>query len=288
MRKKLLIVGAFLALALSSCHQKEIDQLHSQLDSLQDAKDMIDKQYKEQDQLIAEVQSNFTAIKETELGIADEAQSSEGVNPDKKAQIQENFKLLQDKMEENKQKIADLESKLDQSNGRFAALKSTIANLKRQQAESEKTITDLKDQLEKKNIEIKDLGDKITRLNSSRDSLNSVSAAQAAKMKEQDEAMHTVYYIIGTKKELKAKGLKEGALKSADVDKNICTKIDMRNFEANEGMDLKTTKAVIYTSHPASSYSIANKSAKDKDKIFTIKDWKSFWSNSKILVIQIK
>ena len=72
MRKKLLIVGAFLALALSSCHQKEIDQLHSQLDSLQDAKDMIDKQYKEQDQLIAEVQSNFTAIKETELGIADE------------------------------------------------------------------------------------------------------------------------------------------------------------------------------------------------------------------------
>ena len=65
--------------------------------------------------------------------------------PDKKAQIQENFKLLRvDKMEENKQKIADLEA--NWTNQTAAAALKSIANLKRQQAESEKTITDLKDQ----------------------------------------------------------------------------------------------------------------------------------------------
>ncbi len=290
MKKSFLVVAAIAAMAMTttSCHQKELDAANARVDSLNTVNDQLTKQFEDATNLISEVEENFTAIKQDQMGLAEEATSTEGVNPDKKKQMQDNFQLIKDRMEENKQKIDELESKLASSNGRFAALQGTISNLRKQQAASEKEITSLKQQLEAKNIEIKDRDNQISSLHSQRDSVNNVSSAQAAKIKAQDEAMHTAYYIIGTKKDLKAKGLKEGVLKKADINKAIFTKVDVRTFEANEGMDLNVKKAILTTSHPLASYSLTPKSKSDKTLIFKIKNWESFWSNSKILVIQTK
>lgn len=138
--------------------------------------------------------------------------------------------------------------------------------------------------MEAKDIKIKELDDAVASLQQMRDSLDNVSSQQAAAIKAQDEELNTAWYIIGTKKELKAKGLKEGDLKSVKVNKNIFTKIDIREFS---GMELGSKKAKLYTSHPASSYSMTKKSASDKNLVFKINDYSAFWGNSRILVIQI-
>ena len=96
--------------------------------------------------------------------------------------------------------------------------------------------------------------------------------------------MNSGWYVIGKKSDLKAKGLKEGDLKTAKVNKSNFTKIDIREFSE---LDLGSKKAKLYTSHPESSYSLVKRSADDKNLILKIKDHKSFWANSRILVVQI-
>lgn len=282
MRKVFLAAAAFAAvLTLASCNGDKIAALQNTVDSLQNAKDLSDKELSDKLALISEVEQNFTAIKEAQ-GLASDAESQEGVNPDKKAQIQENFKLIQDKMAENEQKIADLESQLQQSNGRFAALKSTIANLRKQQQQSQEEIASLKQQLEQKNIEIEDLktstANQIAAVNAAKNTSDSINAAKIA---EQDAAMHARYYLIDTKKNLKAKGLKAG-LKKSDVSSSICTKVDYRKFEGNEGITFKK-EPTLYTLHPKASYSITKNA--DKTWTFTIKNPDEFWS-SKYMVLE--
>ena len=285
--KKVFLAAATAALALgmSSCYQKEYEAAKFSLDSLEQAKQQLEKQYDDEQKLIAEVEENFDAIKEAQLGLAKETQTSEGINPNKKEQLKENFRLLNDKFEENKQKIADLEQKLQASNSRFGALQATISRLKKQQSQFQEEITSLKGELEKKNVEIQDLNQQIAVRDAQRDSVDRVAAERAATMQAQDEALNTAYYLIANKKTLKTKGYKQSKLSSADTKEGDFTKIDIRTFAANEGMDLNSKKAELYTQHPASSYSLTQK---DKTTIFKIKDPKAFWKNSKYLIIEVK
>ena len=281
MKKAFIVVAtALAAFALSSCNGEKIEQQQKTIDSLQQAKDLSDKELADKLQLISEVEANFTAIKEAQ-GLASDMESQEGVNPDKKAQLQENFRLIQNKMAENEQKIADLESQLKETNGKFAALRSTIANLRKQQQQSQEEIASLKQQLEQKNVEIEDLKTahttEVANLTAAKATADSINAA---KIKEQDIAMHTVYYLIDTKKNLKAKGLKAG-LKKAEVKDSYCTKVDYREFEANEGMTFKK-EPVLYTYHTPSSYSITKNA--DKTYTFKIKNPESFWKTKTMVM----
>ncbi|MBQ0029992.1 MAG: hypothetical protein MJZ24_02655 [Paludibacteraceae bacterium] len=287
MKKHFLFVATLaMTLGLASCNQEEIDRLNAQKDSIQTAKDQLEKQYKEEQDLMNSVMTNFTEIKQAQLGMAEEAQSKEGVNPARKEQIAENFKLLNDKFQENQAKIEELEQKLNQSNSRFASLQATIRNLKAQQAASKKEIESLQEQLSQKDIEIKSLNDKIAYKEQQQDSIKSIQMEREATIQAQDLAANKVYYLLANKKFLKERGLKD--LTKADIKESLMTAVDRREFEANEGLDLKTKKAEILTSHPASSYTLAPKSKEDKTLVLKIKDYKSFWSTSNKLIIKIK
>ena len=111
--------------------------------------------------------------------------------------------------------------------------------------------------MEEKDIKIKELDELVESLNSTRDSLNNLADQQIAAIKAQDEELNSAWYIIGTKKELKAKGLKEGDLKKAKINKSIFTKVDVRELSE---LDLGSKKAKLYTSHPENSYSLTKKS----------------------------
>lgn len=276
-----LVATVVAAMTLASCNGDKIEALQKTVDSLQTAKDLSDKELSDKLQLINEVEQNFTAIKEAQ-GLASDIETTEGVNPDKKAQMQENFKLIQNKMAENEQKIADLEAQLKESNGKFAALRNTIASLRRKQEASEKEIATLKEELEKKNVEIAELKTthetEVLNMRAERAMSDSIKDAERARM---DREMHSVFYLIDTKKNLKAKGLKVG-LKKAEVNDGVCTKVDYREFEANEGMTFKK-EPVLYTLHPKSSYSIVKNA--DKTYTFKIKDPARFWT-SKYMVMQ--
>jgi chromosome segregation ATPase len=283
MRK--IFLGVLIALLATSCNQKKIDHLTYQVDSVIQVKNKVEEEKNYFLQVIAEVQSNFEQIKTSELGIIDQSQSTEGISTDDKALIQQNFDLIRNKLQENRDKIAQIEEDLKKSKGEVSAVRAIVKNLRLDLEKKSQEIELLKNQLLEKDAKILELDSMVVSLNQTRDSLNMVAAQQISAIQAQDEELNTAWYIIGTKKELKSKGLKEGDLKTANVNKSIFTKIDIRDFAE---LDLGSKKAKLYTSHPASSYSLTKKSDKDKELMFKIKDYPSFWSNSRILVIQIK
>ncbi|MCQ2219320.1 MAG: hypothetical protein MJZ33_12720 [Paludibacteraceae bacterium] len=281
---KKVVFGALIALLTVSCNQEEIKRLTFQRDSIQQVKDQTEAQMNDYLATIMMVQSNIKNIKETEMGIIQNVEGAEGVTSESKEKIQESFQSISEYIENSKKQIDQLEADLASAKQSAASFKGIVAGLKRDLKERTEEIQNLKTQLEQKDIKIAELDKAVERLNSMQDSLNKVSSQQAAAIKAQDEELNTAWYIIGTKKDLKAKGLKEGDLKTARVNKSIFTKVDVREFD---GLDLGSKKAKLYTSHPESSYSLDKKSATEKTLVFKIKDYSSFWANSRILVIQI-
>ena len=112
---------------------------------------------------------------------------------------------------------------------------------------------------------------------------------QEEALEKQDEIINEAYYIIGTRKELKAAGvistnlLQKSKVNLETVDLSKFKKIDIRNFTTELKIDTK--KAVILSPMPNDSYKIVQTG--NQATLF-IEDVASFWSLSRFLVIQIR
>lgn len=280
---KKVVLGALVALFAVSCNQDKIDALSRQVDSLQTADSIKDERLNSYLALISEVQANFRNIKQTELGILDEAQGAEGVSADSRQKIQQDFETIHNAFQDSRMKLDSMEQALKKAEGKLPYLRGLVAGLQKDLKANEKTISDLKSQLAEKNIKIASLDSTITRVSAVRDSIDEVSAARLMAMEAQDAELNTGYYFLANKKTLKEKGLK--TLQGATINESICTKVDIREFAE---LPLGCKKAVLLTSHPSNSYSLVKTSDEDKNLILKITNYKAFWANSKKLVIQAK
>lgn len=280
---KKVVLGAFVALFAVSCNQDKIDALTQQVDSLQQVNDMNEQKMNSYFALITEVQSNLRNIKQTELGILDEAQGSEGVNADSKQKIQQDFETIHRAFQDSRTKLDSMENALKKAEGKLPYLRGLVAGLQKDLKASEKTIKDLKAQLDEKNIKIASLDSTVASIAAMRDSINEVNNANMAAIQQQDEELNTAYYFLANKKTLKEKGLKN--LQGATINESLCTKVDIREFKE---LPLGAKKAVILTNHPTNSYSLVKSPGDDKNLILKITNYKTFWSVSKKLVIQVK
>lgn len=280
---KKVVLGAFVALFAVSCNQDKIDALTQQVDSLQQVNDMNEQKMNSYFALITEVQSNLRNIKQTELGILDEAQGSEGVNSDSKQKIQQDFESIHRAFQDSRTKLDSMENALKKAEGKLPYLRGLVAGLQKDLKASEKTIKDLKAQLDEKNIKIASLDSTVASISAIRDSINEVNTANMAAIQQQDEELNTAYYFLANKKTLKEKGLKN--LQGATINESLCTKVDIREFKE---LPLGAKKAVILTNHPTNSYSLVKSPGDDKNLILKITNYKTFWSVSKKLVIQVK
>ncbi len=279
---KKVVLGAFVALFAVSCNQDKIDALTQQVDSLQQVNDMNEQKMNSYFALITEVQSNLRNIKQTELGILDEAQS-EGVNADSKQKIQQDFESIHRAFQDSRSKLDSMENALKKAEGKLPYLRGLVAGLQKDLKASEQTIKDLKAQLDEKNIKIASLDSTVASIAAIRDSINEVNNANMAAIQQQDEELNTAYYFLANKKTLKEKGLKN--LQGATINESLCTKVDIREFKE---LPLGAKKAVILTNHPTNSYSLVKSPGDDKNLILKITNYKTFWSVSKKLVIQVK
>lgn len=276
MKKAILFAGVALV-AATSCNpwQGEIDQANKTSDSLRTVLAEERQISQQMSDLFEEVNANMKQIKEVELGVLNDKGQEGGTN---KATIQEDFKLISERIQQSNQKINELEEKLAKSNGQLNGLRGTIGKLKKQLAESQAEMAKLKEELEAKNIKIADLENMNIAANARIDSVNAVSAQQAAAIAAQDAELNAVYYLAADKATLKNKGLLERALKKGgDIRSSDFTKVDKRDFTE---LDLKTKKAVILSRHPLTSYTLLPKSAEDKTLVLKIKDYNRFWSTS--------
>ncbi len=104
--------------------------------------------------------------------------------------------------------------------------------------------------------------------------------------------INTVYYAIGTMKELKSNGIitKEGGFIGIGRTANVKQDFNVSYFtEANltqlKAIPLNAKFAKLLTSHPSDSYKISGN--KKVDSLY-INNASSFWSESKYLVIIVK
>jgi len=108
---------------------------------------------------------------------------------------------------------------------------------------------------------------------------------QTAKLEAQTKALNTAYFIIGTAKDLKKKGVIKGDFLKGkqlldDFNKEDFTRIDIRKTTE---IPILSKKAEVVSKHPTSSYKLTG----DKKMVqaLQITDPKSFWGVTKYLVI---
>lgn len=223
-----------------------------------------------------EIQDNLNAIKEKEKIVT--SASASGDVKSKEEQIKEDIQAIYDLLAKNKNRIGSLSKKLKDSKSKILGLEKMIETLQAQIDAKDGEIASLKSQLEAKNIELSNI-----QMN-----LETVEAESEAKTTK----MNTVYYAIGTKKELIEKNVitKEGGFigigKSTkvkdDFNKEYFTKVDASQTNS---ISIGAKKAKILSNHPSSSYKLVGEGKVEKIEILNTED---FWSNSKYLVIVVE
>lgn len=266
-------------LMLTACgkNSKQEEERQKELTELQTLR----TQVAEQDSLINLVIQNFAQIQQLEGMISLDSNSE--VPQSQRAKIEDNLRLINEKLESNRQTIDLLNKKLAQSGNKNSSLQRTIGTLQEQLNAKNAEILDLTEELKRKNYAIGVLDSMVTDLHSNVENLSKTSAAQQAELERQDAALNTVRYCIGTSRDLKDMNIvRNGEVVTEGYQSDYFTQIDLRKVTS---IPLYEKRAELKTKHPGSSYKLV----KGEDKMLTLEitNPKEFWSLSKILVIQI-
>ncbi len=165
----------------------------------------------------------------------------------------------------------------------------TIQLLTQQVTEKDNEITDLKDKLAKLNFDVEQLNTQVAQLDSTLQAEQEASAEKSEIISAQDLALNTVYYVVGSKKELMNRNVisREGLFKGLKIgdsfDREYFTKVDMRSL--NE-IPLNVKDIELLSTHPSGSYNLV-KTGSNVSKL-EITNPEAFWERSKFLVMMVK
>ncbi|WP_296929393.1 hypothetical protein [Porphyromonas sp.] len=271
------LVVALLMLTACGKNSKQEEERQKELTELQTLR----TQVAEQDSLINLVIQNFAQIQQLEGMITLDGNSE--VPQSQRGKIEDNLRLINEKLESNRQTIDLLNKKLSQSGNKNSSLQRTIGTLQEQLNAKNAEILDLTEELKRKNYAIGVLDSMVTGLSNNVENLSKTSAAQQAEIDRQDAALNTVRYCIGTSRDLKDMNIvRNGEVVTEGYQSDYFTQIDLRKVTS---IPLYEKRAELKTKHPQSSYKLV----KGEDKMLTLEitNPKEFWSLSKILVIQI-
>lgn len=204
-------------------------------------------------------------------------------------QIKEDLVTIQNVLEENRKTIARLEGtsrKLKAANQNITGLTKLVEELKSQLEERDNRIESMM-------ANIDGLNKEVNRLNTEVATVTSSNTAMRQELDVKTEQLHTVYYIVGTEKELLSKGIivKEGvifktAIVNPDIDLALLTKTDYRNIDS---ITIGAKNVDVIGEFPTTSYTLTNPNeVKKYAEKLVIKDKDTFWGTSKILVISHK
>jgi len=267
---------------------KKYKALLSERDSIQLNMKVVQESYNQTIDLLAAVDSGFTAISETEKSLKMELNGMEGNNAAKKQEMAARFEQLKSVLDANKSKVSKLQALLAASGNKNSKLTETIKRLEAELVEKTTSLSELQIELEKKDVQIKELNTTVDALSSDVKNLNEETNKQKSTIKEQDVALNTVYYTVASSKALKDAGIvaSNGLFQSKSVlggnfNKSVFSAVDRRELNS---IPTASKKAKIVSSHPKDSYTLDVN--QDKTITITIKNADKFWSVSKYLVVQ--
>jgi chromosome segregation ATPase len=282
--KKLFIlaVGAF---AMASCNQEAVKKAEAlatqQRDSLEQIIAQKDNEINDMMTTLSDIEEGFREITEAQSRVV-LAKQGEGTNT--KQRIKENMQFIQAAMKQNKELINKLKQQVRESSVKGTELKKIIDNLTQQMETKDKQLQKLREELDKKEIHIAELDEKVADLNTNVTNLTADNTQKQQTINTQDKALHTAWFVFGTKKELKEQNiLSSGEVLRSNFNKDYFTKIDIR---IDKEIKLYSKSAEIMTSHPASSYTLQRDA--NKQYVLRITNPEAFWATSKYLVILVK
>ena len=282
--KKLLFFAAC-AVAVASCNQDAVKKAEQaalqQRDSLEQIIAQKDNEINDMMTTLSDIEEGFREITEAQNRVT-LAKSGEGTNT--KQRITENLQFIQSAMQQNKELINKLKQQVRESTVKGGQLKKIIDNLTQQMEVKDKQLQSLREELDKKDIHIAELDEMVSDLNTNVASLKEENTQKTETISTQDKALHTAWFVFGTKKELKEQNILDaGEVLRSNFNKEYFTKIDIR---IDKEIKLYSKSAEILTSYPASSYTLQLDA--NEQYVLRITNPDAFWSTSKYLVIQVK
>lgn len=284
---KCVIVPALgVLLALTSCVRKQVVlQAEGQRDSLAvvvSAKDSLINAVFEDINAISE---NLAQIKSRENLITVAGEKEGGQRPVE--QINNDIAAIDRLLQENKTKIASLQrtaAQLRKAHVRIDALEQTIRDLHAQLGDKSAEIELLRGELSQMGGEVKNLTEQVVERSAE------VVHLSGEKI-ELENQLHTVYYIVGSEKELRDAQIisKQGFIgRTLTVNKTgnleSFTEADSRLLSE---IPVGHKKATLVTPHPEEAYVWVAGADKVVEKLL-ITDPIRFWETSKVLIISYK
>jgi len=288
MKTKLFLLSVFI-LTMFACNSRSGDyqSLQAERDSLAREKEAMKAEMENYFATINQIEQNIEKIKNAEKLITLQPLGEEG-DVDSRNKINDDLSFINEMLKANREEINLLKNKLSRSNYKFAELERTISRLTKALEEEALKVQALENELVKKDSLINELNVNIEDLSGNIEALESEKEEHITKIKEQDETIHTAWYVFGTRKELREQNIitsdgwfRPGRVLESDFNKNYFVRIDARKTKS---IPLYSSSAKILSTHPKSSYTLE----KEND-IFTllITDTKEFWSVSRYLVIEV-
>jgi len=282
MKKYLLILLIPVFFSCGREAKKRAEELQSKSDSLMSQTMQKDEAINEFIRSINDIQGTLDTIKMKENIINLTTDRGGELKLSAKDQIKNDIETIYGLMLKNKETINSLTKRLKKSNMKVDELTKMVERLNRDLADKAAQIEDLRARLAKLNASFEMANLKIDTLSRTVRDQGSTISNQSQTIAEQDEALNTAYYVIGNTKELKKNGIIKSGEVLSDFNKELFTKIDIRKVTE---ISILSKKAKILSSHPSGAYKFTG----DKKVIqaLQILDYKSFWSNSKYLVIVV-
>ncbi|MEN9919272.1 MAG: hypothetical protein RL662_1708 [Bacteroidota bacterium] len=286
-----LLLGCLSLGILASCNVKdstEYKSLQAERDSLLQITASDQSNISDLMSIINEVNANFDQIKEAEKYLTVQAGTKGELSSDTKSRISDNFNMINEILKKNKADIANLNQKLKNAGGQATQLKQTVERLTAELEERSIAIVELRDALTTRDVKIASLTGTVERLSTDVKDLTDKSVEQSGKIKEQEKALNTGYYIFGTTKELKeAKVVSGGFISSPKVlnesiDKSIFIKVDIRDVK---DIPVYSKKVKILSDQPKDSYTISKDA--NGQVVVRVLDYKRFWSLGQFLIMQV-
>ncbi len=290
---KKVIFSLLFVLPLAACKPNQKATLTAEVDSLTTVLSQKDSMINDVFASMNTVAENLAAIKTRENIISQKTAEGE-IPKGATTQINEDIEAINQLLIQNRETIAKLQrsaNQLKQANAKIAGMEKLIAQLNRQVEEKDQEISILKKNLQNMEEKVDQLNTQVSGLNTQVTGLKIEKEALSGEVKSTADELNTVYYIVGSEKELLSKEVvyKRGFIgrtlkinESRSLDN--FTRIDLRQLDE---VLVGEKKAALVSSHPAGSYDWEMNS----DGTFAglkITDKAKFWEYSKVLVISYK
>jgi hypothetical protein len=282
------LLAAMSCVIFVSCNLRDVEMQKEQISSLRSTDSVLIIKTQSQDSTILAYIRSFNEIEDNLDSIKMKAKFmtiSSMDSRDKKNLIIGNMRYIGDLMMKNRTEMQWMRKKLKGVGLESGDLGKMLSHLSEQINDKNAEIASLQLQLAQVNTTLK------SEMNKINDSMN-VIQQKYEKMNENIAELQSIYYTIGSEKELKKNGIiqKEGGFiglgandaLTNDIKTAYFTKADMNSLH---GIALYSKFKRFVTNHPVNSFKIRGDKKSDS---LLITNPSSFWSESKYLVVVVK